>query len=251
MYRGRGRGKEGCTNWWGRREAVMAALAVSEAEDGSSQIAVAGVSWVLRLELDAVFFVRMCCALLLLVSILKLLLVELLSSGCRIIKTHSLGITPKMLRRPFRANTALRKTSSHPAFTKRPHAISHSPKSPPNPPSESSSLHLPHPSCLKAEWLDKGFRVTGQRVFCAYSRRHTCTSCIPRVDPSPLYHGPSYTSSCALEWDLSVLPIQRHETGPHAFCTTHGIHLLVPRWYRVLYVALLFRCFFQLPGFLQ
>jgi hypothetical protein len=43
----RGRTKEGWTGWWGGREAVMAALSVSEAEVESNRIALADVSCLL------------------------------------------------------------------------------------------------------------------------------------------------------------------------------------------------------------
>jgi ssDNA-binding Zn-finger/Zn-ribbon topoisomerase 1 len=64
-----------------------------------------------------------------------------------------------------------------------PHAMSPTSKSPPYPPSGSSTLHPTHHSCSKHEWLDAEFRRTGQRVFCACSRR---PSCIHVSIPSPL-----------------------------------------------------------------
>jgi len=175
--------------------------------------------------------------------------VVLLSSGCRIIRTR-LASTPKSLRRPLRANTALPKPPRlfHPSrLYNAPHAISHPPKS-----TFRKQPSASHPSfCLKAEWLDKGFRVTGQRVFCAYSRRPSCTSCIPRVDPSRLYHDSflHFLFFLGIGSFISSNTTGRNNPPCLSYHTWHPF--ACPRWYRVLYVASLFRCFFLLPGFLQ
>lgn len=119
-------------------------------------------------ELGAVFsFLRLVLhALLLLLSILSCCL---WCVAAAVLPHHqnSLGLNP--LRRPFHTNIAKPPPSRlHHA----PHGKSlHPPKSPPNPPSQSSPLHPTHPSNSKHEWLCVGFRLSGQRVFCAYSRR--------------------------------------------------------------------------------
>jgi hypothetical protein len=122
-------------------------------------------------ELGAVFsFLRLVLhALLLLLSILSCCL---WCAAPAVLPHHqnSLGLNP--LRRPFHTNVA--KPSSIPP-SQRPHANSHPlpppPKRPPNPPSQSGPLHPTRPSRSKHEWLCAGFRLSGQRVFCAYSRR--------------------------------------------------------------------------------
>ncbi|KAE9365927.1 hypothetical protein N431DRAFT_86884 [Stipitochalara longipes BDJ] len=130
----------------------------------------------------------MCCALLLLLlSIVELLLV-CCTAAFALLPHHqnSLGLTPKSPPSPHVRQRRASQTSSPvpiPPFTTPPRHLPLPQQSPPNPPSVSSPLHPTHPSCLKREWLDEGFRVTGQRVFCAYSRRPSCISCIPRVDP--------------------------------------------------------------------
>jgi hypothetical protein len=186
---------------------------------GRAESAMAGVSCALAAEDECSPLSCMCCALLLLLSIDSWSCFYSCLAGAAS-ELARLASTPKSLRRPMRANTAPPKTSSpasHPAFTTPPRHLLLPPKSLPIPPSESSPLHFTHPSCLKHEWLDTGFRVTGQRVFCAYSRRPSCTSCIPRVDPSLCIICISYTSSRSLELDLSFLQYDGTKRTPVPF----------------------------------
>jgi hypothetical protein len=167
VYRGRGCAEEGRNGWWGHREAVMAALSVSGAEDESSRIAAADglvhCSWVGC----SLLFPPSCAARVAFAVVDPVLLLVMCCSRRAAASSELAWPQPTPSPLPYQH----RKTSSIPP-SQRPHGKSHHPpKSPPNPPSQSSPLHPTHLSRSNHEWLCVGFRLSGQRVFCACSRR--------------------------------------------------------------------------------